>query len=209
MSKKRDIPSDDNKEFIFKLKPVNDSNRVKYKGLGYISKGDQIKNDLYDLPDNYIYPNQNITIKSYGQNLPLGYVLSNDRVPIMYIAIYLSKKFLTAHLFNITLYAKLTTDLKTIKNIAALLGTQLDSEFYIQIDHKSMSDKHYPIEQFTTYQKMTKELLKVFEQDEVQQLVQTEISEAENKAVQQYGNNIAHTIPKETIDIKKILAEDF
>ena len=193
------------KDFIYQLHPTANSNQAQFVCIGWLDKEeDTLKNEHIELeyeknPD----LDTAVQYKMFRQNLTTGFILTNRRIPLLYLSVLYDKKFVTGHLFNITLYYNISSDLSKITNMDELLKSKLEGSFYFQIDHISLDTKHVILTKYTNLANIREQLINLANKDYILELTRKVLEERDLERVSKYGRITDYVIPVPSVNITK------
>jgi hypothetical protein len=198
------------KDFIYQLHPTANSNQAQFVCIGWLDKEeDTLKNEHIELeyeknPD----LDTAVQYKMFRQNLTTGFILTNRRIPLLYLSVLYDKKFVTGHLFNITLYYNISSDLSKITNMDELLKSKLEGSFYFQIDHISLDTKHVILTKYTNLANIREQLINLANKDYILELTRKVLEERDLERVSKYGRITDYVIPVPSVNITKIIQDN-
>lgn len=198
---------------VFQVKAITNSNNAKIIHSGYITDGDRFADELIDIGGKDVMNNgetalkisQNIFVKFYKCNITDAYLLTNRKLPILYGTVMYERPFTTGYLFNLTVYLEISSDSTLIKEPSKLLTTTFDGKYSIDIEIDENQKETIQLETFTTYEKITNQLLTIIKTPAMTNIIQIELKKRDEERIKRLGGIMEYTIPTPTYNFDELV----
>jgi hypothetical protein len=198
---------------VFQVKAINNTNTAKISHQGYITDGERFADELIDIGGKDIMNNgetalkisPSIFAKFYKCNITDAYLLTNKKLPILYGTVMYERPFTTGYLFNLTVYLEITNDLTLIKDPSKILNTMFTGKYSIDIEIDENQKETIPLDNFSTYEKITQQLLTIIKTPAMTNIIQIELKKRDEERIKRLGGMMEFTIPKATYNFDELV----